>query len=52
MKSPLRFAFFGAGFWAACQLAAWRELKGARCVAIYNRTRVKAAATSSLVIEH
>ncbi len=38
----LRFAFFGAGFWAGCQLAAWRELKGARCVAIYNRTRAKA----------
>ncbi|MCI0539947.1 MAG: Gfo/Idh/MocA family oxidoreductase, partial [Verrucomicrobiales bacterium] len=42
MKSPLRFAFFGAGFWAPCQLAAWRELKGARCVGLYNRTRAKA----------
>ena len=38
----LRFAFFGAGFWAPCQLAAWRELKGVECVAIYNRTRAKA----------
>lgn len=34
----LRFAVFGAGFWAPYQLAAWRELKGVRCVAIYNRT--------------
>ncbi len=47
MKSPLRFAFFGAGFWAACQLAAWRELKGARCAAIYNRTRSKAEKLAS-----
>lgn len=39
----LRFAFFGAGFWAPCQLAAWREVPGAECVAIYNRTRAKAA---------
>ena len=38
----LRFALFGAGFWAQFQLAAWQELKGARCVAIYNRTREKA----------
>lgn len=38
----LRFAFFGAGFWAPCQLAAWREVPGAECVAIYNRTRAKA----------
>src|SRR6266542_1995276 len=38
----LRFATFGAGFWAQYQLAAWQELKGAECVAIYNRTRAKA----------
>ncbi len=36
--SPLRFAVFGAGFWAHYQLAAWRELAGAECAAIYNRT--------------
>src|SRR5262245_15863917 len=35
---PLRFAMFGAGFWARYQLAAWKELSGADCVAIYNRT--------------
>jgi predicted dehydrogenase len=38
----LRFAVFGAGFWARPQLAAWREVPGAECVAIYNRTRAKA----------
>jgi predicted dehydrogenase len=38
----LRFAIFGAGFWSQYQLAAWQELKGAACVAIYNRTRAKA----------
>lgn len=42
--SELRFAIFGAGFWSAFQLAAWHELEGVRCVAIYNRTRAKAEA--------
>ncbi len=42
MTKPLRFAVFGAGFWARYQLGAWRELAGAECVAIYNRTRAKA----------
>ena len=37
----LRFAMFGAGFWARFQLAAWKELEGVECVAIYNRTRSK-----------
>lgn len=41
---PLRFAIFGAGFWARVQLAAWREVGGAECVAIYNRSRGKAEA--------
>jgi predicted dehydrogenase len=41
---PLRFAIFGAGFWARCQLAAWREVGGVECVAIYNRSRDKAEA--------
>lgn len=30
----LRFAMFGAGFWAPYQLAAWQEITGAKCVAI------------------
>lgn len=40
----LRFAIFGTGFWSRYQLAAWREVKGATCVALYNRTRAKAEA--------
>jgi D-apiose dehydrogenase len=40
--TDLRFAVFGAGFWARYQLAAWREVAGATCVGIYNRTRAKA----------
>jgi D-apiose dehydrogenase len=42
--APLRFAVFGAGFWARFQLAGWKELPGATCVAIYNRTPSKAEA--------
>jgi predicted dehydrogenase len=38
----LRFAILGTGFWARFQLAAWRELEGAVCVALCNRTRSKA----------
>ena len=45
--NELRFATFGAGFWAPFQLAAWQELPGARCVAIYNRTRSKAEALAA-----
>ncbi len=41
--TPLRFALFGAGFWARYQLAAWRELPDVECTAIYNRTKTKAA---------
>lgn len=41
---PLRFAIFGAGFWARAQLAAWREVGGVECVAIYNRSRGRAEA--------
>lgn len=37
----MRFAMLGAGFWARYQLAAWRELGDATCVAICNRTRSK-----------
>jgi D-apiose dehydrogenase len=42
MPEELRFAIFGTGFWAQYQLAAWNEVPGARCVALYNRTRAKA----------
>jgi predicted dehydrogenase len=44
---PLRFAVFGAGFWARFQIAAWREVGGVECVAIYNRTRAKAEALAA-----
>ena len=40
--ADLRFAAFGAGFWAPFQLAGWQELEGVECVAIYNRTVSKA----------
>jgi predicted dehydrogenase len=40
----LRFAFFGAGYWARFQMAAWREVEGAECVALYNRTQAKGEA--------
>ncbi len=40
----LRFAVFGTGFWSRFQLAAWYELGGVECVALYNRTRAKAEA--------
>jgi D-apiose dehydrogenase len=42
--SDKNFAILGAGFWAPFQLGAWGEVPGARRVAIYNRTRSKAAA--------
>ena len=42
--NELGFALLGTGFWARYQLAAWREVPGARCVALYNRTRAKAEA--------
>ena len=45
--NELRFAVFGAGFWSQFQLAAWRELPGVQCVAIYNRTRSKAEAAAA-----
>lgn len=41
---PLRFALLGTGYWSQFQLAAWRELPGVECVALYNRTRAKAVA--------
>ena len=41
---PLRFAIIGTGFWARYQLAAWQEVAGAECIALYNRTPAKAEA--------
>jgi D-apiose dehydrogenase len=38
----LQFAILGCGFWSQFQLGAWKELKGAECVALYNRTQSKA----------
>jgi D-apiose dehydrogenase len=38
----MRFAIFGTGFWSRFQLAAWQELKGVKCVALYNRSVSKA----------
>jgi len=35
----LRFAIVGTGFWARYQLAGWRELPGAECVALCDRQR-------------
>jgi D-apiose dehydrogenase len=40
--TELRFAVFGAGFWAPFQLAGWNEVGGARCVALYDQTVAKA----------
>jgi len=39
-----RFAFFGAGYFARIQMSAWKELPGAECVALHNRTRAKGEA--------
>lgn len=38
----LRFAILGCGFWSQFQLGAWKEIEGAECVALYNRTKSKA----------
>ncbi|MFQ3647382.1 MAG: Gfo/Idh/MocA family oxidoreductase [Anaerolineae bacterium] len=40
----LRFALFGAGFWASYQLHGWEQTGAVACVAIYNRTRERAEA--------
>ena len=45
--SELRFALFGAGFWANYQLAAWGEAGGARCVAVCDPDRAKAEALTT-----
>ncbi|GAB4467536.1 MAG: Gfo/Idh/MocA family oxidoreductase [Armatimonadaceae bacterium] len=46
--SESRFALLGAGFWARYQLAAWREVPGATCVAICDPDRDKAAYLADL----
>jgi predicted dehydrogenase len=40
--ADLRFAVFGAGFWAPYQLAGWRETGGVNCVAICDTVISKA----------
>jgi D-apiose dehydrogenase len=40
--TELRFALFGAGFWASYQLAAWGECSGVRCVAVCDPVRERA----------
>ncbi len=42
--ASLKFATIGTGFWSRFQLAGWKELEGAECVALYNRTLSKAEA--------
>jgi D-apiose dehydrogenase len=39
----LRGAVIGTGFWANYQIPAWLELEGVEIVALYNRTKSKAA---------
>src|SRR5690349_13867247 len=39
----LRFAVLGTGFWANYQIPAWMELDGVELVALYNRTKSRAA---------
>lgn len=38
----LKFAILGCGFWSQFQMGGWKELTGADCVALYNRTKSKA----------
>lgn len=40
----MNFAVVGAGFWARYQIAAWREVGGARCVAVCDLDKNKAEA--------
>ncbi|GAB2794055.1 Gfo/Idh/MocA family oxidoreductase [Rhabdobacter roseus] len=42
-ERKLKFAVLGTGFWANYQIPAWQELDGVELVAVYNRTRAKAA---------
>jgi predicted dehydrogenase len=47
MAGEAWFAVFGTGYWSRFQLAGWREVEGARCAALYNRTRSKAEALAA-----
>jgi len=38
----LKFGVLGCGFWSQFQLGGWKELNGAECVALYNRSKSKA----------
>ena len=38
----LKFAVLGCGFWSQFQLGGWKELSGAECMALYNRSKSKA----------
>lgn len=42
MTTDLRYALFGAGFWARYQLAAWGEIAGVQCVAVCDTQRERA----------
>ncbi len=44
-----RFAMVGAGFWAQFQFSAWRELAGARCVAVCDPDIARAQKLASQV---
>lgn len=39
----MTFAVIGAGFWGAYQIAAWKEVPGARLIALCDRDRTRAA---------
>lgn len=47
IMTPLRFAVCGAGFWARYQLAAWKGLPGAACVAVLDLDRGRAEALAA-----
>ena len=42
--AELQFAIIGTGFWAQFQIGAWKELTGARLVAVCDRDRARAEA--------
>ncbi len=45
--TPLRFGIIGSGFWSQYQLAGWREMEGAQCVAVCDCDRARAASLAS-----
>ncbi len=44
--AELQFAIIGTGFWAQFQIGAWKELTGARLVAVCDRDRARAEAVA------